>query len=118
MGIEAENSKQEIKEIVEKCIKCAVCKSLCPVFRIMRGEEYSPRGKAILLDNKEYEKVIYMCTLCRQCEKKCPLNLKLCTAFIKARQVMIDQKKEYQAAKDIIKNLNKTGNIYGIKEEK
>ncbi len=117
MAIESENAKEEIREIIEGCIKCGLCKSLCPVLRILREEQFSPRGKVIMLDNGFIEKIVYDCTLCKACEKQCPVNLKLCTAFIKARQVLVDQKKEIPSNKEMIKNLNKTGNIFGIKEE-
>jgi glycolate oxidase iron-sulfur subunit len=116
MTIEIANAKQEIREIVEKCIKCGLCKSHCPVFKVLREEQSSPRGKTILLDNNHFEKLIYNCTLCKACEEKCPHNLQLCTAFTKARQVLISQKKEIQENKEMIKNLEKTGNIFGIRE--
>jgi len=94
-----------------------MCKQLCPVLRIMREEQFSPRGKAIILDNQFFEKIVYDCTLCKACEVKCPLNLKLCDAFVKARKVLVANEKELPANEDMIKNLNKTGNIFGIKEE-
>ena len=118
MSIEVENAKEEVREIVEKCIKCGKCKELCPVLKVMREEQYSPRGKAIILDQANFEKVVYDCTLCRGCEVKCPLEIKLCDAFIKARKILVGQKKELPENKEMIKNLNKSGNIYGIKEVK
>jgi len=118
MSIETNNAKEEIKEIVEKCIKCGRCNLLCPVLKVMREEQYSPRGQTIMLDNGNFEKIIYNCTLCKACEKQCPLNLKLCDAIIKARQVLVEQKKEINENKEMAKNLDKIGNIYGIKEKK
>ena len=118
MTIESENAKQEIKEIVEKCVRCGRCKSLCPVLRIIREEQYSPRGQAIILDNGFFEKIVYSCTLCKACEVQCPLDLKLCDAFIKARMVLVEQKKEIPENKGMIKNLMKEGNEFGIKEGK
>ena len=118
MTIESENAKEEIKEIVEKCFRCGRCKSLCPVLRVMREEQYSPRGQTIILDNDFYEKIVYSCTLCKACEELCPLDLKLCDAFIKARQVLVGQKKELDENKKMIKNLMKEGNVYGEKERK
>ena len=117
MAIEIDNAKEEIKEIVEKCTRCGLCKSLCPVLKVIREEQSGPRGKAILLDNGVIEKLMYDCTLCKACEKRCPFHLKLCTAFIKARKILVIKKRENAANKDMIKNLNKTGNIYGIVEE-
>jgi len=112
MTIESDNAKEEIKEIVEKCIKCGLCKQLCPVFKIMREEQFSPRGKAILLDNGFYGKIIYQCNLCKACEEKCPLNLKLCDAFVKARKVLVEEGKEIAEIKEMIENLEEKGNVF------
>lgn len=117
MAIEIENAKEEINEIIEKCIKCGLCKSLCPVFKVMRGEQNSPRGRVIMLENNFIEKIIYDCCLCKACEVQCPLNLKLCDAFIRARMILVNQGRDFSKNKDIINNLSKTGNIFGIKEE-
>ncbi|MFA7707737.1 MAG: (Fe-S)-binding protein [Candidatus Pacearchaeota archaeon] len=118
MTIETDNAKQEIKEITEKCIRCGRCKSLCPVLRILREEQYSPRGQVIMLDNDFFEKIVYSCTLCKACEVQCPLDLKLCDAFIKARNILVEQKKEIPENKEIIKKLMKYGNEFGIREKK
>lgn len=118
MTIESDNAREEAKEIVEKCIKCGLCKSLCPVFKVMREEIVSPRGKAIAINENLFEKFIYSCTLCGACEKQCPLNLELCTAFIQSRKVLVGQKKEISENKKMIENLNKTGNIFGIEKKK
>ena len=117
MTIESENAKEEIKEIVEKCFRCGRCKSLCPVLRVMREEQYSPRGQTIILDNDFYEKIVYSCTLCKACEELCPLDLKLCDAFIKARQVLVTGKKELSENKKMINNLMKAGNEFGVDEK-
>tara|TARA_Y100000310_G_scaffold255281_1_gene262630 strand:- start:136 stop:495 length:360 start_codon:yes stop_codon:yes gene_type:complete len=118
MSVEEDNAKEEIKEIVERCIRCGRCNELCPVLKVMREEQYSPRGKAIILDNNNFESLVYDCTLCKACEKQCPLDIKLCSAFIKARQVLVSQKKEKPENKEMIRNLEKIGNIYGEKERK
>ena len=113
MTIESDNAKDEVKEIVEKCIKCGMCKPLDAVFKIMREEQYSPRGKAIMLNNNVYEKIVYQDTLSRQCEVNCPLKIKMHEAIIKARKVLVGSKKEIPENKNMIENLKKTGNIFG-----
>lgn len=118
MVIETDNAKEEIREIIENCIKCGLCKSLCPVFKVLKEEQYSPRGRVIMLDSNFIEKIVYDCTLCKACELQCPMNLKLCTAFLNARNILVNSKKEIRENHEMIKNLNKTGNIFGIKEEK
>jgi len=106
MSIEEKNAKEEIIELLEKCIKCGLCKELCPVFRALREEQFSPRGKAILLSNRIFdEKVIFSCTLCKACEEKCPLNLKICTAIKKARQVLGLHGKEHPKNKEMLQKL-------------
>jgi len=117
MTIESDNAKEEIKEIVEKCVRCGLCKELCPVLKVLREERYGPRGQAIILDNNFFEKIVYDCNLCKACEQKCPLNLRLCDAFLKARIILVAEKKEDFKNKEMIENLNETGNIYGIKEK-
>jgi glycolate oxidase iron-sulfur subunit len=116
MSIEISNAKQEIEEIIEKCIKCGMCKSHCCVLRVVREECVSPRGRVSLFENNYFEKMIYDCTLCGACEKDCPLGLKLCDAFINARKVLVGQKREVGENKEMIKNLNKSGNVFGEKE--
>jgi Fe-S oxidoreductase len=118
MIIESYNAREEIREIVNGCIKCGLCRSLCPVLKVVREETYSPRGRAIMLDNDFVDRIIYECNLCKACEIRCPVNLKLCDAFIKARAILVNQKKEIEENKEMIKNLNKSGNIFGIKEER
>jgi glycolate oxidase iron-sulfur subunit len=117
MSVEIENAKIEIREIIEKCVKCGLCKELCPVIKVMREEAYGPRGKIIMLENDFIEKIVYDCNLCRACEKTCPAGVKLCSAFVLAREVLVQQKREPVEARDIIRNLDKTGNPYGVKEE-
>ena len=103
MSVEEKNTKEEIIEIVEKCIKCGLCKELCPVFKAIREEQYSPRGHAILLSNKIYDKILFDCTLCKACEEKCPLNLKICTAIKKARNILNMKDKEHLKNKEMLK---------------
>jgi len=117
MTIEAENTKEEIREILEKCTRCGLCREICPVLRVMRTENYSPRGKIIVLNENNFEKIIYECNLCKACEEKCPFNLKLCDAFIKARKILVLNNKEIPENKEMMRNLQKTGNIFGEKQE-
>ena len=79
----------------------------------MRTEQYSPRGRVIVLDNNYVDKIIYDCTLCKACEVKCPKDLKLCEAFIKARKILVEQKKDVAENKEMIENLDKVGNVFG-----
>ena len=110
--IEEKNAKEEVIEICEKCIKCGLCKDLCPIFKVLRQEDCSPRGHAILLSNKIYDKILFDCTLCKACEEKCPLNLQLCTAIKKARQVLNLKDKESPENIKVLKKFKDGKSIY------
>jgi len=114
MTIESDNNYEEIKEILDGCIMCGMCNASCPVFKIAREEHHSPRGFVSLFNEKIFDKIVYDCTLCKSCEVKCPLNLKICDAIVKAREVLVNQKKEMEKNKDMIRNLEKTGNVFGV----
>jgi heterodisulfide reductase subunit C len=110
--LQADNLIQEASEILDNCVKCGLCKSLCPIFKIIREEEFSPRGHSILLQNKIIEESMFKCNLCRACEEKCPLNLKICDAILKAREALNLRGLETEANKEMIKNIRETGNPF------
>ena len=116
-SIEYNNVIEEISEIVKPCINCGMCKSLCPVFKIIREESVSPRGKAIILSDKTIDKIVFQCNLCKACEEKCPLNLKICDAVKKAREAMVLNGKELKENEGMIENIRKTGNPFGNKKD-
>jgi glycolate oxidase iron-sulfur subunit len=110
--IETENAKEEIIELLEKCIKCGLCKELCPVFKVIREEQNSPRGHAIMLTNKIYEKIVFDCSLCKACEIKCPMKLEICKAIKKARFVLNQKGKENEVCKSMLDKIEKGMNPY------
>jgi len=118
MESEAQNAAEEAREIVERCINCGMCKALCPVFSVLREEAFSPRGKALMLKNDVYDRILYDCSLCKACEQNCPLDIKLCEAFRKARQVLAANSKETEANKEMIKNIRAEGNPFGRESKK
>jgi len=111
-NVELDNLIEEIQETLNPCIKCGMCKSLCPVFKILKQEEISPRGHSILLNEKKLNELVFQCTLCKACEEKCPLNLKICDAMKKAREVLVLQGKELKTNKEMIKNIRETGSPF------
>ena len=111
--IEAGNLLEEAREIFETCINCGMCKSLCPVFKSLKEERVSARGHGILLSNKVLEKSLFECNLCKACEKKCPLDIKVCDAVLKAREAMVLKGKGLKSNEEMIKNVRKTGNPFG-----
>lgn len=117
-NVEIRNLEIEIKESMERCIKCGMCKSLCPVFKAMREEYYSPRGKAMIMSEKIMDKILFQCTLCGACEKKCPLKIKVWEGVRKSRELMVLRGKELEENKEMIKNIRETGSPFGKDPDK
>ena len=111
--IEANNAIENAKQVLEKCIKCGMCKSLCPVFKVLKEETVSPRGHSILINDDVFEETLFNCTLCKACEQKCPLNLKICDAVRSGREALSLKNKNLQSNEEMIKNVRKTGNPFG-----
>ena len=111
VNIEEKNIREDIIEILDKCTKCGLCKELCPVFKILKEEQTSPRGHAILLSNKVFSELVYKCTLCRACEEKCPFNLKICHAMKRARQILAIKGEEPKELKNILKKIESKENF-------
>ncbi|VEJ23961.1 4Fe-4S dicluster domain-containing protein [Helicobacter cholecystus] len=60
------------------CIKCAKCNPICPTFLLSGDETYSPRGYLHLCSLPAFpstSKILSTCTLCKECEKLCPIKL-------------------------------------------
>jgi len=112
-SVETQNLIEEAAETIQNCIRCGMCKSLCPVFKSVKEEELSPRGHSILLDQKIINDLLFQCTLCKACEQKCPLNLKICTAIRNAREALVLEEKGLKSNKEMIKNTRETGSPFG-----
>jgi anaerobic glycerol-3-phosphate dehydrogenase C subunit len=97
------DDKKLIEEI-EKCHGCGMCRSvltsMCPVYKALGDERYTPRGKANLLRavisgrlkasevmaDPEFREMIAMCYGCRMCFEECPteVNVPLVATIAKA----------------------------------
>jgi glycolate oxidase iron-sulfur subunit len=108
-NIELENAIEEMREILHPCIKCGMCKSLCPLFRTLKEEEISPRGHSIMLNEKILNELVFQCNLCKACEERCPLSLKICDAMKKAREALVLQEKGLKSNTEMIESIRKNG---------
>ena len=111
--ISAANLMEEASEIFGSCIQCGMCKSLCPIFKVLKEERVSARSHGILLSEKIMDKVLFECNLCKACEQKCPLDIKICDAIKKGREAMVLTGKGLKSNEEMIKNIRKTGNPFG-----
>lgn len=115
-----DNSKA--KEILDKCVQCGSCLSVCPVFKVRSQEKFTPRGKLYYLQQSEkienepslkkaYADTIFSCTACGLCTDICDSDVSLLDIFYTAKNEYIDQKPVFNALRQ---KTTETGNIFGM----
>ncbi len=95
----------------KQCTECGLCKNACPVYKALIKETVSPRGKALLIKEDVKNEIFYYCTLCKACEKACPLNLDL--GFKEYRKDLVKNGVEIESGKKMIENVRAYGNPFG-----
>lgn len=123
-----EEIKEEIKKEIEKCIKCGLCKEICPIFKELLIETYSPRGKILTIRSKNSEgkeerkeekkeerkeEISFYCTTCNGCKEKCPLGIDVSNIMIYFRERENERGRERKANKRMIEKIRKYGNPFG-----
>ncbi|MFV1948889.1 MAG: 4Fe-4S dicluster domain-containing protein [Anaerolineales bacterium] len=97
------------------CIECGLCRESCPVFTILRQENISPRGLAILAEEQIASLHFFRCSLCRACRVVCPVGHDPDGEAIRAK--LIDQGVDTEANREMIANIRKYGNPFGKLKE-
>jgi glycolate oxidase len=107
------------------CTMCGYCKNICPTFVDQLWDSPSSRGRVVLsygMLEKELEvddsvvKALYQCTLCRDCNRRCPSKVKVPDIVRAARADLVDAGFAYEGHKTFIDNIKKTGNIFADTE--
>lgn len=79
---------------INKCSKCGLCQSVCPVYKLTGNDCAVSRGKFVMLDgvlkgdlklNRNIEKYLDMCLKCGKCKSFCPSNINVCEIFNTAK---------------------------------
>ncbi len=85
---------EDFADDINKCSKCGLCQSVCPVYKITGNDCAVSRGKFVMLDgvlkgdlklNKNIEKYLDMCLKCGKCKGFCPSNIDVCEIFNTAK---------------------------------
>ena len=111
-NVEITNAKQEIKEIVEPCNFCGICKEIDPVFRVLREEAISSRGRSILFNKGAFNKSVFNSTLDGSCKHICPFGIDIDAAIRKARKIMNLKGHEDPANKKILEKIKNKQNPF------
>jgi glycolate oxidase iron-sulfur subunit len=73
-----------VRDLIKRCLRCGLCRQVCPVFNETKREDDSPRGKVFyveLLRNNELDtdanmdKKLFNCLLCGSCRDICPSSI-------------------------------------------
>ncbi|MFN3947016.1 MAG: (Fe-S)-binding protein [Aquificaceae bacterium] len=83
-------------DLAQRCVKCALCKSVCPTYPYIEEEAGFARGRLALAQmvvegelplNSEVAKQWDACAMCRRCEWICPNNVEYKEIMVKARNL-------------------------------
>jgi len=93
-GLQGMNLKQLHTETL-KCVRCGICKSICPTYLIEPDEGMSARGRVLLLaalvekrliPTKNLSEKIFSCLLCEACKNICPLGIDIPEVIYQGRK--------------------------------
>ena len=117
---------RELEKEMLTCTLCGFCKSVCPYFEDNQWDPSVARGKVILsygLSRGEVEpddsvvRRIYQCTTCKDCERRCPSNIKVIEIVKAARADLVEAGHILPAHAKIVENIENTNNPYGETEK-
>lgn len=83
-------------DLAQKCVKCGLCKSVCPTYPYIEEEAGFARGRLALAEmvvkgelplSSEIAKQWDQCAMCRRCEWICPNNVEYKEILVKARDL-------------------------------
>ena len=81
---------EDFKNEINKCSKCGLCQSVCPIYKLTGNDCAVSRGKFVMLDgvlkgdlklNKNINKYLDLCLKCDKCSNFCPSAIDVCKIF-------------------------------------
>lgn len=103
-------------QVLANCGKCGLCLSACPVYRILKEEQASPRARLQLIKAHDRDdlqsspllkELISKCLMCGSCARACPSGINHYEKFMEMRQKMVADLGEEPAIKALIHLLSK-----------
>ena len=123
--------KQNIIDIVSKCVRCRFCFSKCPVYEVSDGwvtQGASGMTQALYYGTKldkidqDLRDILIRCTTCRSCEILCEhlmAGVNLVDAIIMGRQLLLEEGIDpAKGQKNALESLQLRGNPYGKQPSK
>ncbi len=85
---------EDFKNEINRCSKCGLCQSVCPIYKLTGNDCAVSRGKFVMLDgvlkgdlklNKNINKYLDLCLKCDKCSNFCPSAIDVCKIFETAK---------------------------------
>ena len=95
----------------QNCVKCGLCLSVCPVYKVLAQEQASPRARIQLIKFFEsgrlassagLKEMISRCLMCGSCAANCPSGIDHYARFMKMRSQMAEDHGEPVAVKSLV----------------
>jgi glycolate oxidase iron-sulfur subunit len=86
------------RENLARCLRCGLCREVCPAFRATASERFSPRGRLALLEaslegeppadefGAAFLESLAYCLSCRACAERCPSGVAADVLVLAARE--------------------------------
>lgn len=123
-------SLNSLKEIAEKCVRCGMCQSVCPVFAELQKEATVARGKVTLINkllsneirhSKKLSTYLLQCLGCGACSENCPNGVNADELILGSRALMVEERglsfpkwlilRKILTSRHLLSTLLKTGSL-------
>lgn len=98
---------------LSKCVRCGICKSLCPTYLTSLNESMGARGRVAMLGqlcnnglapSKVMADRIFNCILCGACKGLCPLGINIPEIIYHGRSILKDSYRKGRLIKRALKH--------------
>ena len=99
---------------IDNCNLCGLCNEICSVTNATKKESTSPRAKMLLIKKNILDKAFYVCADPLEYNASCNKGVDIYKEIMRMRQLMVEKGMETKANKEMIENLRRTGNPFGL----